>query len=285
MTVSVASGKIVWDFDGEILDESAGIQKILGENGIVFPVIHGEYGEDGTLQKIFEDAGIPFVGSGSEPMSLTIDKQKTGDRLSSLGFRTPKSFVVTAETDLDSLGLEYPVIVKPKNEGSSVSLYKPASQNELSEVLAKEFANRSEILVQEFVSGREFTCGVIGIGNEAEALVPTEVILTQSELFDYDAKYRAGACVEVTPAEVEPEIFERIRQTAKDVHVACGCRDLSRTDMILNGKGELVVLEINTIPGMTGTSFVPAQLRANGSDVETFVRNAFDKIGNARTKR
>lgn len=94
-------------------------------------------------------------------MALTIDKQKTGDRLSSLGFRTPKSFVVTADTDLDSLGLEFPVIVKPKSEGSSVSLYKPASKEELSEVLAKEFGSRSEILVQEFVSGREFTCGVI----------------------------------------------------------------------------------------------------------------------------
>lgn len=218
-------------------------------------------------------------------MELTIDKQKTGDRLSSLGFRTPKSFVVTAKTDLDCFGLEYPVIVKPKSEGSSVSLYKPASKEELSEVLSKEFGNRSEILVQEFVSGREFTCGVIGTETDAQALVPTEVILTQSELFDYDAKYRAGACVEVTPAEVEPGIFERIRQTALDVHEACGCRDLSRTDLILNAKGELVVLEINTIPGMTGTSFVPAQLRATGSDLKTFVRNVFDNIGNTRTKR
>lgn len=218
-------------------------------------------------------------------MELTIDKQKTGDRLSSLGFRTPKSFVVTADTDLDSLGLEYPVIVKPKSEGSSVSLYKPASKEELTEVLAKEFANRAEILVQEFVSGREFTCGVTGTGTDAQALVPTEVILTQSELFDYDAKYRAGACIEVTPAEVEPEIFERIRKTAKDVHIACNCRDLSRTDMILNRKNELVVLEINTIPGMTGTSFVPAQLKATGSDLKTFVRNVFDNSGKTRTKR
>ena len=218
-------------------------------------------------------------------MTLTIDKQKTGERLSSLGFRTPKSFVVNAGIVLETLGLEYPVIVKPKDEGSSVSLYKPASQHELCEVLAKEFAKRSEILVQEFVSGREFTCGVVGTGTDAEALVPTEVVLTQSELFDYDAKYRAGACLEITPAEVESGVFERIRKTAKDVHAACGCRDLSRTDMILNGKGELVVLEINTIPGMTGTSFVPAQLKAAGSDLETFVRNVFDKVLAARTNR
>ncbi|MFB0965261.1 MAG: ATP-grasp domain-containing protein [Patescibacteria group bacterium] len=275
----------MWDFDGEILSESEGVEKILSENGAAFPVIHGEYGEDGALQKILEDAGIPFAGSDSESMALTIDKQKTGDRLATLGFRTPKSWVVTTATDLDSLGLAYPVIVKPKSEGSSVSLYKPASREELEEVLNKEFAVRSEILVQEFVSGREFTCGVVDFGNGPEALVPTEVILTESELFDYDAKYRAGACVEVTPAEVESEIFERIRKTAKDVHEACGCRDLSRTDMILNDRGELVVLEINTIPGMTGTSFVPAQLRATGSDLKTFVRNVFDNLGNTRKKR
>lgn len=217
-------------------------------------------------------------------MALTIDKQETCDRLSSLGFRTPKSVVATPGTDLDGLALEYPVIVKPKSEGSSVSLYKPASREELSQALSKEFAHRSEILVQEFVSGREFTCGVIGTGDGAEALVPTEVILTQGELFDYDAKYRAGACLEVTPAEVEAEVFERIRQTAKNVHAACGCRDLSRTDMILNAKGELVVLEINTIPGMTGTSFVPAQLKAVGSDLQAFVRNVFDNALEAGKK-
>lgn len=270
---------IVWDFNGEVLSESEGIEKILTENGIVFPVIHGEYGEDGALQKILENAGIPFVGSPSESMALTIDKQKTGDHLSRLGFRTPKSFVVTEETELGSLGLEYPVIVKPKSEGSSVSLYKPASVEELRGVLSKEFTQRKEILVQEFVSGREFTCGVTETGNGPEALVPTEIILTQSELFDYDAKYRAGACVEVTPAEVEPEIFEKIRQTAIGVHEACGCRDLSRTDIILNGKGELVVLEINTIPGMTGTSFVPAQLRAIGSSLDEFVRSTVTRRG------
>lgn len=272
-------GKIFWTFPDGKFSESEGAEKIRASGGLVFPAIHGGYGEDGALQSVLEAAGIPFAGSGSEAMRLTIDKQKTGDFLSKNGIRVPKSFVVTPETDVRAIGLSYPVIVKPKSEGSSVSLHKPRNLAELEAVLAKEFENRSEILVQEFVSGREFTCGVVGTGAEAEALVPTEIILTESELFDYDAKYRAGACVEVTPAEVESATFERLRETAVAVHRACGCRDLSRTDMILNSEGEIVVLEINTVPGMTGTSFVPAQLKAVGSSLSEFIGEAVRKRG------
>lgn len=274
-------GEIFWTFPEGKLSESEGAKKIRAAGGCVFPAIHGEYGEDGALQSVLETAGVPFVGSDSEAMRLTIDKQKTGNFLAEKGIRVPRSFVVTSETDPGSIGLPYPVIVKPKSEGSSVSLHKPGSLAELEAVLAKEFENRREILVQEFVSGREFTCGVAGTGADAEALAPTEIILTQSELFDYDAKYRAGACVEVTPAEVEPETFERLRETAVAVHRACGCRDLSRTDMILNSEGEIVVLEINTVPGMTGTSFVPAQLKAVGSSLSEFIGEAVRKLGGA----
>lgn len=168
--------------------------------------------------------------------------------------------------------LDFPAIVKPKDEGSSVSLYKPKNRRELASVLSEEFRKRDEILVQEFVAGREFTCAVVEKDGVATALVPTEIVLTGGELFDYDAKYRKGACLEITPADILPETARRIRELAVAVHAACGCRDFSRTDMILNESGELVVLEINAVPGMTETSFLPAQLSAAGSSMEAFVR-------------
>jgi len=255
------------DFCGRCETEEAGIQRI--QKGIVFPIIHGAYGEDGEIQTLLEKYNIPFFGSGSKAMKLTIDKQKTGDFLTSKRFRTPKSVIVSEEhTTLD---IPFPLIVKPCNEGSSVSLYKVQNPEELQDVLQNELLTRKEILVQEFVKGREFTCGVVEIHGETIALLPTEVILTKGELFDYEAKYQVGGCTEVTPAEVDPETLLRIQQTSLGVHQACGCKDISRTDMILNTQGELVVLEINTIPGMTPTSFVPAELVASGYSVAEFL--------------
>lgn len=266
-----------WVFNGTKISETDGILRIKNENGLVFPIIHGTYGEDGTLQRLLETAKVRFVGSKSSSTELTINKDHTGNFLSERGIRVPKSFTIGNISQIVNLPIQYPLIVKPKNEGSSISLHKVANESELRSVLKKELSTRTEILVQEFIAGREFTCGVVDFGFGAEPLVPSEIILTKGELFDYDAKYRTGGCIEVTPAEVNSEIFERTRTMALLVHEMCECRDLSRTDMILNRDDELVILEINTIPGMTGTSFIPAQLSASGHSLEDFVRAMVQK--------
>ncbi|MDD5377083.1 MAG: ATP-grasp domain-containing protein [Candidatus Gracilibacteria bacterium] len=266
-----------WIFGDDIKSETTGIQEILAKNGVVFPLIHGTYGEDGKLQSLFEQSKVPFIGSGQKAMELTIDKQRTGDFLLKQGFRVPKSFEITNALEIHTIDVDFPVIVKPRDEGSSISLYKVQNIDELLTILTKELSFRKEILVQEFVKGREFTCGVVEIGGKVVPLLPTEIILTKGDLFDYDAKYKSGGCEEITPAEVDPEMIKSIQSIAMKVHETCGCKDISRTDMILNSRGEFVVLEVNTIPGMTGTSFIPAQLTASGYSTEIFIHSMMNK--------
>lgn len=251
-------------------------EHIRSKQGIVFPVIHGTFGEDGELARLLENANITYIGSRSKALKLTIDKQETGDFLKSCGIRVPKSFLIREISEIGSIELKYPCIVKPKNEGSSVSLYRAHSKEELASVLEKELPARGEMLVQEYIRGREFTCGVVEINGKTLPLLPSEIILTQGETFDYSAKYSVGGCIEVTPADIRAPLREQIQALAKKVHELCGCRDISRTDMIYTTTGELVVLEINTIPGMTETSFIPAQLRAMGLSagrlIESFLK-------------
>ena len=164
----------------------------------------------------------------------------------------------------------YPIIVKPIDEGSSVDLYKFKNNEDYNSSLDVIFKNHTSMLVQEFIQGREFTCGVIEINKVATSLIATEIILTKGDLFDYDAKYSVGGCREITPAEIDEDTMNKIKETALRCHTVLGCNSISRTDMILND-GKLYVLEINTVPGMTKTSFIPQQAKACGYDMKELI--------------
>ena len=260
---------------------------------LVFIIIHGANGEDGALQKLFDDNNIKYVGSGVDSLVLTYNKERTQELLQTNGLRVPLSTKFTSELQqremLDFIGtLNFPIIIKPNTDGSSVSLYKitdnsKASLDKILEILDIEFNRnkRTEMLVQEFVSGREFTCGVVNIKGCDIALEPTEVILTNGEVFDYNAKYTVNGCREITPADIPLDIKTRIREVAMRVHNICTCKDISRTDMILDKDCNIVVLEINTIPGMTSTSFIPAELAASGFTIDEWVRGMLIKYGAA----
>jgi D-alanine-D-alanine ligase len=235
---------------------------------VVFPLVHGTYGEDGVLQKKLETLKIPFVGSSSRSSAVAIDKHTTGTVLSSKGIHIPQSALIKRGDTLHAL--TYPIIIKPINEGSSVGLFKCVSQEEYITMLPSIFEGRNEMLAQEYIEGREFTCGVLEKEGDLFALLPTEIILTKTQTFDYTAKYTEGACKEITPAEVDFQTLTEIQSLAVKVHTLLGCSSFSRTDMILRG-GILYVLEINTIPGMTKTSFFPAQAQASGYSMEDVV--------------
>lgn len=266
-----------WVYEGKTFSQTEGLALLHKSNALVFQVIHGTYGEDGKLTSSLEENSIPFIGSGSDAMRLTIDKYKTERKLSENFILTTKSVVVDALPQISDVKVSFPVMVKPKDEGSSVALFKVKKQEELSEVLEKTIPVYGAMLVQEFITGREFTCGVVEIEGKVQALVPTEIILTKGETFDYEAKYTVGGSREVTPAEIDIETTKRIQDLALQVHNVCGCKDISRTDFILNDAGELVVLEINTVPGLTATSFIPAQLTASGYSVADFVQGMTEK--------
>ena len=255
--------------DGVSFNETEGLEEIKKRNtDIIFPILHGTYGEDGTLQKKIEELSIPFVFSSSSASSLAIDKNKTNEILYSHNFLIPKSYIVTKESIEHNCA--YPVIIKPIDEGSSVGLFKFKNEYEYRATIDKVFKQHEKMLVQEFLQGREFTCGVIEKNNEVVPLVATEVVLTKGEIFDYDAKYTAGGCEEITPANIDEETMKRIQNCAVSCHKIIGCKSLSRTDVILQGK-DLYVLEINTIPGMTKTSFIPAEASACGYSMKELI--------------
>lgn len=266
-----------WKYKDQTVTQEEGILILREENALVFQVIHGTYGEDGELANLLEEAGVSCVGSYSDVMKLTIDKHITEKKLQEHAIRTTVSIAAGNGFDIERIEIGFPAMVKPKDEGSSVALYKVNNKQELQRVLEESIPLHGVMLVQEFVVGREFTCGVVEIDGKTLALLPTEIILTKGETFDYAAKYTIGGSREITPAEVDATIIKKIQDSALQVHAICGCKDISRTDMILQADGELVVLEINTIPGMTETSFIPAQLAVSGHSVTDFIKGMLEK--------
>lgn len=252
-----------------VLNEHEGLQEIKKRGvKIVFPVIHGKYGEDGELQEKLEKAGLKFVGPSSKVASLVIDKNKTNETLSRNNIKIPRSMIISK--GCGSFDYTYPIIVKPINEGSSIDLFKFENENEYINSQDIVFKNHDKMLMQEFVNGREFTCGVIEKEGNVIPLVATEIILTKGTLFDYEAKYTQSGCNEITPAEINSDLMEKIKKTAVACHKILGCGSISRTDLILKGN-DLYVLEVNTVPGMTKTSFIPAEAKACGYDMKDLI--------------
>jgi D-alanine-D-alanine ligase len=268
-----------------ILSEEELVQLLQKECYLVFPIIHGACGEDGILRRLLESSGVTCIGAPSQALVLTVDKQTTGDFLTLQWIVTPRSLVIERTAfgidpegvldQIDQLG--YPCIIKPRNEGSSILLSRANSREECFTSLLYGLREKWELLVQEQIIGREFTCGVIEIDGAIRALPPTEIILDTGTLFSYDAKYTAGACQEITPARIDAVTTHALQDIALQVHELTGMVDISRTDMILRANGQIVVLEINSIPGLTVTSFIPAQLKAAWYDLGDWVREMVGK--------
>ena len=229
---------------------------------IVFPVLHGKFGEDGVIQELLERVGIPFVGSGSKASRIAINKNISNAVFTKNNLTIPQSEIITKDNFI--ISINFPVIIKPLDEGSSLGVHKCKSQEELNIIATKAFIDHTEMLVQEYISGREFTCGILDVDGVLTPLPPSEVILKDTELFDYEAKYTPGVCVEVTPAEIDDLLQEEIQDVALQCHEIINCKSLSRTDVIVSENGTIYVLETNTLPGMTKTSFIPAQAKAFG---------------------
>ena len=258
-----------YEIDGVLFDEEEGVEELKKRKmDVVFPLVHGAYGEDGVLQKKLEDNNIPFVGSSSKVSATAINKSKTNELLHQNAIAIPRSSIVT-KTNMEH-HCAYPIIVKPIDEGSSIGLFKYRSDDEYKHSREIIFENHKEMLVQEFIQGREFTCGVIEKNGNVTPLVPTEIILTKGEMFDYDAKYAVNGCQEITPANIDEKTMKRIQDLAVRCHSIVGCESLSRTDMILKDE-VFYVLEINTIPGMTKTSFIPAEAKVCGYSMKDLI--------------
>lgn len=250
---------------------------------VVFVALHGPYGEDGTVQEILESVGISYTGSGPKESALAMNKYLTTRYLKESGVNVPLTFLIT-KSDWENEPamvvqkikhyLGYPIVVKPNNSGSSVGITIVNKEERLTPAFVESFNISRETLIQEFIRGRELTCGVLdwGIPGTEFALLPTEIIPKVSHFFDYKAKYEEGGSDEITPPAGLPEfVVKKVRETALRVHHLLGCRSFSRVDMILDKKGELFVLETNTIPGLTTQSLLPKAVVASGITFSDFL--------------
>lgn len=243
---------------------------------LAFIAMHGEYGEDGTIQNLLEEVGMPYTGSDPASSALGMNKVLSERVFKTAGLNTPESLLIQHFGDLDNLRIDFdwPVVVKPADKGSSVGVTIVKNPDEIYGALEQAFVFSRNVMIQEFIKGRELTCGVIedSFGN-TRALAPTEIIPKTAGFFDYDAKYIAGASEEITPARLPIDFIQLIQKTAMAAHRAVGASGFSRTDMMLSPYGKLYILEINTIPGMTPTSLLPQEALACGLSFPEFLDN------------
>lgn len=262
----------------------AKLEKAVKDTNLCFLATHGEFGEDGRLQAILESFGIPYTGSGILASALAMNKAKSRQLFLANSLKTPKTLILKEKENFQSQlnffvtkVVKMPVVVKPCSRGSSVGVSIIRKKKFLKKVIQNAFKYDPEVLVEEYIAGREFTCGVIekranGIC-EPVALPVTEIIPNQRyEFFDYEAKYKTGAAEEIIPAPINEHLYKEIQEAAKKAHLILGCKDYSRSDFLVK-KGKVYILELNTLPGLTETSLIPKALEAHGWSIKKFLTN------------
>jgi D-alanine-D-alanine ligase len=234
----------------------------LADVDVVFPVLHGPFGEDGTVQGLLELANVPYVGAGVLASALCMDKDVFKAVLRDHGIPVTRN-VTLRLGDGPRNPFGYPCFVKPARLGSSVGITKAHDDEELRRGVELAFRHDEKVLVEELVRGIEVEVGVLG-NLRPEASVPGEIVVTHNEWYDYEAKYDEGEMDLVVPARISPEQAERAQRLAVDAFVACDCEGMARADMFVREDGEVLVNELNTIPGFTATSVYARLFEASG---------------------
>ena len=236
--------------------------ELLRNTEVVFPVLHGPFGEDGSVQGLLELAGVAYVGAGVAASSLAMDKDLFKSVLRDNGIPVTRNFTLRSGDEPDN-PYGYPVFVKPARLGSSVGISKAHDENELRTAVALAFEHDEKVLVEEFVDGLEVEVGVLG--NQAPTVsLPGEIVVSGREWYDYSAKYEDGGMELVVPPRITPAQIARVRELALAAFVASECEGMARVDMFVRNDGEVLVNELNTIPGFTGTSVYAKLFEAAG---------------------
>lgn len=236
----------------------------------VFNALHGKFGEDGIIQGTLEMMGIPYTGSGVMAAAVTMDKVATKRFFMAEGIPTPKAHTYFRyefkKRDLTGEILQefsVPVVVKASSQGSSIGVVIVEKAEELEAALSEAFKYDREVLVEEFIKGRELTVAVWGNEEKQEAL-PIIEITTVTGRYDYVTKYKVGASTHIIPAPIPEEVKKKVKEIAIRAFAVCGCSGMARVDFMLGEDNQPYAIEVNTIPGMTETSLVPDAGRAAG---------------------
>lgn len=231
---------------------------------IAFIALHGRYGEDGCIQGLLESLFIPYTGSGVLASSAGMDKVFTKQVFVAKGIPTPahQVFATAAEAKAAALRIEFPLVVKPSREGSSVGVHLCKTRAEFEAAVDDAGQYTGELMVEAFIRGQEVQGAVL----DDEALGVIEIV-TPREFYDYEAKYTAGSGTEyIFPARLPPDVYEKVNATCLAAHRALGCEGATRSDAMVTAAGDVYLLEVNTLPGMTERSLLPKIAAAKGLD-------------------
>jgi D-alanine-D-alanine ligase len=242
----------------------AGMPATLADVDVVLPILHGPFGEDGTVQGLLELAGVPYVGAGVAASALCMDKDLFKAVMRDRGVPVTRS-VTVREGDHVTNPFAYPVFVKPARLGSSVGVSKARTPEELERGVALAFHHDDKVLIEEFVDGVEVECSVLG-NRDPVASIPGEIVahgFSGADWYDYSAKYDEGGMDLVVPPRLPEETIERVRDVACRSFVASDCEGMARVDCFVRN-GEVLVNELNTIPGFTSTSVYAKLFEASG---------------------
>ena len=254
-----------------ILDPRDDSWSLLPGTEVVFLALHGAYGEDGRVQKRLEELGVPYTGCGVEASRLAFDKVLSKKRFLEAGVPTARYLVFDSPAALWPSGWRAPLVIKPVRQGSSVGLQFVLAESEWSEALRESLRYDTEVVVEEKIEGREITASIL-----ADQPLPVVEIRTKQGLYDYHNKYTMGASEYIVPAPFEGSVTARIQAVGMAAYRAIGGRDYARVDMIVRAGGEPVVLEVNTLPGMTETSLFPKAAAAVGIDYAQLCQKMID---------
>ncbi len=257
------SCKDVFDVRKVILNDDRLPEEILQEkNAIIFPITHGEFGEDGQLQSLLEENGFTFVGCDSASSALCMDKYRAKMAVADAGVPVIDGIKFTQFSANDVIEeLLYPVFIKPNDKGSSVDAH-IANTKEDFQNLIKDLSPTTEYLAEKKINGCDMTVGLL----DGKALEIVE-IHPSSEFFTYDNKYTSGHANEICPAQISNDLTNSIKHYAEMAYRACKCRDWARADFMLTETGDIYFLEMNTLPGMTNESLFPKSAKAAGIDI------------------
>ena len=284
--ISLRSGKNCYEAllrlgykNAKMIDVTENIVSDIKGFEVAYNALHGKYGEDGCIQGILEILKIPYSGCGVMASALCMNKAYTKEMLKANNIPLIKSVCVTERDDVKKAvaELNYPFMVKPVSEGSSFGMSKVNQESELEGAVKEALKYNSLVLIEEYLIGKNLTVGVLEKNSETFA---TEILelRPKNEWYDYEAKYTKGMTEFILPAEISEEQTKRVKEIAVKSHIACGCSGVSRVDFLLTDK-EAYVLEINTSPGMTDTSDLPAQAAAMGINYDELVELILKSAG------
>ena len=265
-----------------------GDQKITFDG--VFTILHGSPGEDGKLAGYFDLLGIPYTTCDQLTSAITMNKGYTKAIVQTIPeLQVARSMQLFEQESTAAARiqeeLQLPLFIKPNNGGSSIGMSKVKTWEELPEALDKAFAEDSQVLVEEFVSGREFSVGIFKANGQVTVLPATEIVSSR-EFFDYEAKYVPGVCEEITPGRMNSEEVARVERISKKVYAVLNCKGAVRIDYFLQeDTGAFYFIEINTVPGQTETSLISQQVRTTGMELRDFYTLLIEDMFAAAAKK